>query len=90
MNEIRSSAQRTRKYRLSLILGELNDSQLKIIEILKEKRKTKSGELLRIYKELTSHELQERSYRNYMAQLTEFGLVKESGTTKARTYEILL
>lgn len=88
--EIKSAATRTRRYRRSLVMGELNDPQLKILEILKEGCRTKSGNLLKTYRQMTHHELQERSYRNYMAQMTEFGLVKEKGTTKAREYEILI
>lgn len=90
MNEIKSSAQRTRKYRLSLVLGELNEPQLKILDILKENKNLKSGELMRVYRQMTNHDINDRTYRNYMTQLVDFALVKEGGTTKARTYEILI
>ncbi len=90
MSEIKSSAQRTRKYSLSLILGELNEPQIKILEILKEKKNIKSGELMRIYRQKSDHDINDRTYRNYMMQLVDFALVKEGGTTKARTYEILM
>ncbi|WP_182129300.1 AAA family ATPase [Nitrosopumilus sp. b3] len=90
MDEIKLSAKRTRKYRLSLVLGELNEHQLKILDILKEHNNLRSGELMRIYRQRTQHDINDRTYRNYMMQLVDFALVKEGGTTKARTYEILL
>lgn len=75
---------------LSFVLGELNEPQLKILDILKENNTLKSGDLMRIYRQTTNHDINDRTYRNYMMQLVDFALVKEGGTTKARTYEIIM
>jgi Cdc6-like AAA superfamily ATPase len=87
IEEVKSAAKRTRKYRLSLILGELNEVQLKLLEIIKEKQKMKSGDLFRLYRQMTNHDIHERTYRNYLDQLTEFGLIKENGSTRDKTFE---
>lgn len=89
MDEIKTAAKCARKYRLSYLLGKLNDHQRIIYEILKKSKRMGSGELLKEYKKSSEGALIERSYRNYMQKMEELGLVREHGTGRWRKYEIV-
>jgi Cdc6-like AAA superfamily ATPase len=90
IDEIKAAIKCARKYRLSYLLGKLNEHQRTIYEILKKTRSMDSGELLKEYKKYSKEELIERSYRNYMARMVELGLVREHGTGRWRKYEIII
>jgi Cdc6-like AAA superfamily ATPase len=60
-----------------------------ILEILKEQKSMKGGQLYKAYCERTKFAKAERTFRNYVQQLCEKNLVKAIGTNKGRAYEIL-
>lgn len=90
VEEIKAAARCTRKYRLSYLLGKLNEHQRIIYEILKKKKVMSSGELFVEYRKFSKHAMVDRSYRNYMDKMKELGLVREIGTGRWKKYEIVL
>lgn len=90
IDEVRAAAKCARKYRLSYLLGKLNDHQRTIYEILKKAGNIGSGELLKEYKKSANGPLIDRSYRNYMQKMEELGLVREHGAGRWKKYEIVI
>jgi len=90
IEEIKAAARSTRKYRLSYLLGKLNEHQKIIYEILKKKKAMKSGELFDECKKKSKEDIIDRSYRNYMQRMEELGLVREHGTGRWKKYEIIV
>lgn len=90
IEEIKVAARCTRKYRLSYLLGRLNEHQRAIYNILKQKKIMSSGELYEEYRKTSKHAIVDRSYRNYMQRMEELGLVKENGSGRWKKYEIVL
>lgn len=90
MEEIKVAARCTRKYRLSYLLGKLNEHERTIYEILKQKKIMSSGDLFEEYRKSTKHAMVDRSYRNYMHRMEELGLVRESGSGRWKKYEIVI
>lgn len=88
VENIESASQKTRSQTISNVMEKLSDKQKIIFDILKENRRMSSGELFRIYKKISGDDVNDRSYRNQMIFLKELGLVKESGVTKGKAYEI--
>jgi orc1/cdc6 family replication initiation protein len=90
MEEIKSAAKCARKYRLSYLLGKLNDHQRAIYEILKKCKTMNSGKLFEECKKKTTENIIDRSYRNYMQRMEELGLVREHGSGRWKKYEIMI
>jgi Cdc6-like AAA superfamily ATPase len=88
VENIESASQKTRSQTISNVLEKLSEKQKIIFDILKENRRMTSGELFRIYRKISGDDANDRSYRNQMNALKEFGLVKEIGVTKGKVYEI--
>lgn len=88
VENIETAAKKTRSQTLSKVMERLSEKQKIIFDILKDNTKMSSGELFRIYKWLSKEEVNDRSYRNQMMALKELGLVKETGETKGKVYEI--
>jgi cell division control protein 6 len=90
LEDIKSAAKCARKYRLSYVLGKLNDHQRTIYEILKKSRTMNSGELYEKCNRTIRQKVIDRSYRNYMQRMKELGLVRESGSGRWKKYEIVI
>jgi cell division control protein 6 len=90
IDEVKTAAKSARKYRLSYLLGKLNDHQRTIYEILKKSRTMDSGKLFDECKKKSKEDIIDRSYRNYMQRMEELGLVRESGIGRWKKYEIIL
>lgn len=88
IENVESALQKTKGQQISSFIDKLSEKEKKFFHILKENRRMGSGELFRVYKELSNEEITDRSYRNQMTHLKELGLVKESGVTKGKVYEI--
>lgn len=80
----------SRKYRLSYLLGKLNEHQRTVFEILTIQKRMTSGELYAEYLRNMKNPLVSRSYRNHMQKMMELGLVKEKGTGRWKVYEIAI
>lgn len=89
IDEVKTAAKSARKYRLSYLLGKLNDHQRTIYEILKKSRMMGSGKLFDEYQKASKENIVDRSYRNYMQKMEELGLVRESGSGRWKKYEIV-
>jgi len=90
MQEIKSAIKCARKYKLSYLLGKLNERQKMIYEILQKSREIGSGKLLEECNKSTKEKIPERSYRSYMQRMEELGLVREIGSKRGRKYEIVI
>lgn len=90
VEEIKSAAKCARKYRLSYLLGKLNEHQRVIYEILKKCKSVSSGELFEKYSKTSKQTIVDRSYRNYMQKMEELGLVRENGSGRWKKYEIVV
>ena len=90
MQEIKSAVKCARKYKLSYLLGKLNERQKTIYEILRKSREMGSGKLLEEYNKTSKENIPERSYRSYMQRMEELGLVREIGSKRGRKYEIVV
>jgi len=88
IENIETAAKKTRSQTLSKVIERLSEKQKIIFDILRDNKKMSSGELFRVYKWLSKEEVNDRSYRNQMTALKELGLVKETGETKGKVYEI--
>lgn len=87
-DHVKSAAGCTRKYRLSYLLGKLNDHQRTVYGILRQNRIMDSGSLFNEYKKVTGSTVTDRCYRNYMIRMVELGLVREIGSSRWKKYEI--
>jgi len=90
LEDIKSAAKCARKYRLSYLLGKLNNHQRAIYEILKKSRTMNSGDLYEECNRTIRQKVIARSYRNYMQRMKELGLVRESGSGRWKKYEAIL
>ena len=90
MEEIKAASKCARKYRLSYLLGKLNEHQRIIYEILKKRKVMSSGDLFDEYCKLSKDVNTDRSYRNYMQRMVELGLVREVGSGRWKKYEIVV
>lgn len=88
IDEIKSAASCARKYRLSYLIGKLNEHQKSIYEILKQNRVMDSGNLFNEYRKVMNVTITDRSYRNYMMRMVELGLVREIGSSRWKKYEV--
>lgn len=88
VENIESASQKTRSQVISTVVEKLSEKQKIIFDILKDNRRMSSGELFRIYRKLSGEDANDRSYRNQMTSLKELGLIKETGVTKGKVYEI--
>ena len=59
-----------------------------LLKILEEWKSLPAGRLFSFYRERAKHPKEERSFRNYMRELCEKGLVKAEGDKRGRYYEI--
>jgi len=87
--EILLASKNVRKYRVSYLLQKLNEHQKTLYEILRESKSIESGKLFDEYCKKTDNTITDRSYRNYMQKMVEFGLVKETSSGRWKKYEII-
>jgi len=88
LDEIMHASRCARKYKLSYLLGKLNEHQRTIYEILKRNSPMDSG---RLYDEYTRHvkdPVVDRAYRNHMDKMEDLGLVRSIGSGRWKRYEI--
>ncbi len=88
IDHIRSAVKSSRKYRLSYLIGKLNEHQRIIYSILKENKTMDSGKLYRKYLKLTNRPVTSRGYRKYIRHMKDLGLVNEKGSGRWKQYEI--
>jgi len=88
-DHVKTASGYARKYRLSYLLGKLNDHQKIIYETLKQNKMMDSGSLFNEYKKITNSTVTDRCYRNYMIRMVELGLVREIGSSRWKKYEIV-
>lgn len=88
MEEIKYAVKCSRKFKLSYMIGKLNDHQKMIYEILKVRRRIPSGELFKEYRKSSKDPIMDRAYRNHMQRMVELGLVKVQGTGRWKAYEL--
>ena len=89
IEEIKEAIKEAKKTKVSFIISRLNEHQRVIYEILTEKKKMPSGELYREYCKRVSKPVVDRTYRNYMKEMVELGLVRVLGFGRWRIYEII-
>lgn len=87
-DHVKTAAGFARKYRLSYLLGKLNEHQKTLYEILKQNKTMDSGKLFNEYRKIVNETVTDRSYRNYMTRMVELGLVREIGASRWKKYEI--
>ena len=75
------------KLNLSNII--LNEEKKLILEILKENKRLKGGELYELYCDKTNYPKCERAFRKYTQSLFNEGLISSIGQKKGRIYEIV-
>ncbi|MEX2193033.1 MAG: Cdc6/Cdc18 family protein [Nitrosarchaeum sp.] len=90
MDHINAAAGFARKYRLSYLLGKLNDHQKTIYEIIKQNKSMDSGKLFNEYRKRMNGTVTDRSYRNYMSRMVELGLVREISSGRWKKYEVTI
>ena len=89
-DHVKAAAGYARKYRLSYLLGKLNEHQKVIYEILKQNRIMDSGSLFNEYRKMMNETVTDRCYRNYMARMAELGLVREISSSRWKRFEIVI
>ncbi|WP_179369106.1 Cdc6/Cdc18 family protein [Candidatus Nitrosotenuis sp. DW1] len=89
MDHVKAAAGFARKYRLSYLLGKLNDHQKTIYEIIKQNKSMDSGKLFNEYRRRMNGTVTDRSYRNYMARMVELELVRVISSGRWKKYEIM-
>jgi len=70
-------------------MSKLNEDQRIIYEILRTKGKLDSGSLYRAYRREVRDPVADRAYRKYMRKMVELGLVRETGKSRWKVYELL-
>ena len=90
IDEIRDAAKEAKKFGKSPILSRLNEHERIIYWILERRKKVSSGELYSEYCRTISSPVADRSYRNYMRNMLELGLVKVKGSRRWKIYEIVI
>jgi Cdc6-like AAA superfamily ATPase len=88
IEEILTGVKSSRKYRLSYLLGKLNDHQRLIYQILKENGKMESGKLFEALLNRLGATVIDRTYRNHMERMEELGLVRAEGTGRWKAYQL--
>lgn len=89
IDDVKHALGYSRKYRLSYLLGKLNEHQRTIYEILKRNGSMDSGILFDEYCKNVKTPVVDRAYRNLMERLKELGLVKDEGSGRWKRYEII-
>ena len=89
IEEVKEAIKEAKKTKVSFIISRLNEHQRIIYEILAEKKRMPSGELYREYCKRVSKPVIDRTYRNYMKEMVELGLVRVLGSGRWRIYEII-
>lgn len=87
--EIENASRNVRRFRLSYVLNKLNVHQRILYGILKANKILDSGKLFDEYIKQAEEIVTDRSYRNYMQKMVEFGLVKESSSGRWKKYEVI-
>lgn len=88
IENVMEAAKQTRTQVISKRVEKLTDGEKIIFDVLKDNKRMTSGNLFRIYRELSNGEVSDRCYRQHMVHLRDLGLVKEIGVSKGRIYEI--
>lgn len=87
--EIEIASKNVRKYRISYLFQKLNEHQKTLYELLKEKKASESGKLFDEFCKRIDDTITDRSYRNYMQRMVEFGLVKEISSGRWKKYSMI-
>ena len=90
IEDVKAASKCARKYRLSYLLGKLNEHQRIIYEILKQNKSMDSGVLFNEYRKLMKENVTDRSYRNYMSRMVELELVRVISSGRWKKYEIMM
>ena len=90
LEEIKNAIKFARKYRLSYLLGKLNEHQRTIYELLKKNGRMESGKLFLEYCKVTDDHVVDRGYRNHMRRMEELGLVKSEGSGRWKKYQVVM
>lgn len=88
--DIKFALKCSRKYKLSYLIGKLNEDQRAVYEILKRNPAMPSGELYRTYCKHVSSPVTDRGYRNNLERMIEIGLVKVEGTGRWKVCELAI
>lgn len=88
IEEVKVAAKSARKYRLSYILGKLNEHQRAVYAILKRSREMESGGLYIEYCKTVKFPVVDRAYRKHMQRLEELGLVRSMGSGRWKKFEL--
>ncbi len=69
--------------------GLLNSDEKLLLKIMEESKVLPSNELFHLYRTQAKYPKSERSFRVYMKNLCELGLVKSEGDNRGRIYEFI-
>lgn len=86
VDDILYASRCARKYKLSYLLGKLNEHQKAVYEILKRNRTMDSGRLFEEYCKSVTEPVVDRAYRNHMERMEELGLVRSEGNGRWKRY----
>ena len=89
VEDIMSAAKSTKKQRASYLVAKLNRHQRLLYEILRGRKAVPSGKLFSEFCMRIDETVTDRSYRNYMHDLVEAGLVREISSGRWKKYEII-
>lgn len=89
IEEVKSAAKCARKYRLSYLLGKLNEHQRAVYTILKNSNAMESGKLYSEYCKSINEPVVDRAYRKQMKRMEELGLVKSLSSGRWKKYELV-
>ena len=90
IDHVKAASGFARKYRLSYLLGKLNEHQKTIYEIIKQNKSMDSGKLFNEYRKQMNDTVTDRSYRNYMSRMVELELVRVISSGRWKKYKILV
>jgi len=89
LGDVKAASIEANRLRLGYFLSKLNDHQRAIYEILRINGKLDSGSLYRAYCREAKNAVVDRAYRKYMRKMIELGLVREKGSGRWRTFEVV-
>ncbi len=87
--DVKAASIEANRLRLGYFLSKLNDHQLAIYEILKNRGELDSGSLYRAYRRDVGEPVVDRAYRKYMRKMIELGLVRAKGLGRWRIFELV-
>lgn len=88
IEELKEAIKEAKKTKVSFIISRLNEHQRIIYEILCKRKRMSSGDLYREYYKKALRPVVDRTYRNYVREIVELGLIRVIGNGRWRVYEI--